>query len=79
MAERGVTWPEVAAIVQFPQVTYTQTMYRGRPVSNQTVYQRGKLAAIVAESEHSLTVITVLLRQSEQWTNDDARNRGSTS
>ena len=79
MADRGVTWPEVAAIVRHPQVTYTQHTYAGRPVSNQSIYQRGELAAVVAETEHSLVVVTVLLRSTQQWTNSDARNRKRSS
>jgi hypothetical protein len=41
------------------------------------VYQRGKLAVVVNERATAWWVVTVLLRENQQWTNEDARSRDS--
>lgn len=66
MTERDITWGEVQDVILKPEVTY------GPDRSGRTVMQRGKISVVVARD---MAVITVLLRQEEQWTNADARSR----
>ena len=68
MRERHVTWGEIVDIVDHPEVVTSPDM-QGRQL-----YQKGKLSVVVARNGD---VITVLLRQEQQWTNEDAKKRNS--
>ncbi len=64
---RGVTLEQVLAVVEKPEITYTQDDHgHGRQMR-----QRGRLAVVVAPETR--TVITVLLRAPHQWTDEEAR------
>lgn len=67
MVARGVTWPEVVEAYRNPQVV--------EPHKGQRRYVRDGIAVVVAPDG---AVVTVLLRSSAQWDDDDARGRGST-
>lgn len=64
MAARGVSWGEVVTAVTHAEVS--------EPHQGKTRYHRGSLCVVVAPDG---TVVTVLLRSTDQWTNDDARRR----
>lgn len=63
---RDVTWGSVLECLEHPEVVYGPD-HRGR--SN---YQKGDLC-VVASREGA--VVTVLLRDENQWSDEDARNR----
>ncbi len=64
---RGVTLRQVLDVVEKPDVTYMQEDYGpGRQIR-----QRGRLAVVVAQDTR--TVITVLLRAPQRWTEEEAR------
>lgn len=64
---RGFTKRDVLLACVAPEVTYTAYDYgEGR-----AVHQRGHVAAVVHEPTR--TVITVLLRRTDQWDDQDAR------
>lgn len=66
MNDRKVTWAEVVDILDHPEVIYGPDN-RGR-----RIHQKGDLSVVVSREG---AVITCLLRQKEQWTDDEARNR----
>lgn len=66
MRERHVTWAEIVDIIDHPEVI------SGPDMQGRSVYQKGKLSVVVARKGD---VITVLLRQEQQWTNEDAQKR----
>jgi len=66
MAARDVTWGEIVKVIERPEVVFGPD-YRGR----KTV-QRGELAVVV---DSQGAVITVLLKQNEQWNDEQARSR----
>ena len=66
MRERHVTWAEVVDIIERPEVV------SGPDMQGREVYHKGKLSIVVARNGD---VITVLLRQEKQWTNEDAQKR----
>lgn len=67
MAARHVTPEEAVAVVEHPEVTWTER-------NGYTVHQRGDIA-VVADLRESL-VITVLYRRGEDWVDDDGRPSG---
>lgn len=67
MAARGVMWGEVVSTVSRAEVI---DHHDGR-----SRYFRGALCVVVADADS--TVVTVLLRASHQWTDADARRRGT--
>ncbi len=68
MENRAVTWGEIIDVVEKPEVTFGPDHLGRKSV------QRGNLCVVVARDG---AVLTVLLRQGEQWTNDDAKGRGN--
>lgn len=68
MRDRHVSWAEIVDVVEKPEVI------SGPDMQGREVYQKGKLSVVVARSGD---VITVLLRQEQQWTNEDAQKRNS--
>lgn len=72
MRRRAITFDEVAAIVAYPQIVETQPDGRRR-------YVVDALAVVVAEDRDRgitfRTIITILLRSGEQWTDADAAAR----
>lgn len=78
MRDRAVSWAEVLDVVENYQHRYPSTQHRGQPNPFCVMYQRGKLSVVVHEDETRRTVVTVLLREYRQWTNEDARSRSST-
>jgi len=66
MKARDVTWGEIVGIIEKPAVVF------GPDIQGRKVYQKGDLAVVVAASG---AVITVLLKETEQWTDEQARNR----
>lgn len=69
MEARDITWPQVVETVTDPSVTYGT---RG-----DQMFQRGDVAVVTTRpmTDGSRLVKTVLLRETEQWTNEDARAR----
>lgn len=68
MRARHVTWAEIVDTVDNSEVVH------GPDIQGRQTYQKGKLSVVVARSGD---VITVLLRQEKQWTNEDAQKRNS--
>lgn len=66
MRLRNITWAEIIEVLEKPEVTFGPDL-RGR----KTV-QKGDLAVVVSGSG---AVITVLLRDADQWTDEDVRDR----
>lgn len=64
MADRHVTWSEVVEAVERPEIT--------EPHNGNRRYSRAGLCVVVAVNG---CVITILLRRTEQWTDEDARTR----
>lgn len=78
MQARGVAAAEVDAILRNYENRYVGSpMHRGRPTPHRFMYQLGKLAVCTYEApnSHEIRVITVLLREREQWDNERARAR----
>lgn len=67
MATRNVTWAEIMSVVENPEVLY------GPDHKNRYVAQRGNLSVVVSGSNGA--VITVLLKSSGYWTDEEAKNR----
>lgn len=67
---RGVSRETVTKMIADPEVT--QQAKDGR-----TRYWRGNLCAVVAQDEGSdnLILVTVLLRQEDEWTDEDVAER----
>lgn len=63
---RNVTWAEVVDILERPEVVY------GPDRQGRKVVQKGDLAVVLATNN---AVITVLLRDAENWNDEEARNR----
>lgn len=66
MKARDVKWAEVMEVIEKPEVVY------GPDRQGRRNYQRGDLCVIVSGQN---AVITVLIRNLEQWSDEDARNR----
>ena len=64
-AARGFTLAEVLLACEAPQVAYPGYL------PGRMVHQRDRVAVVVCPD--SRTVITVLLRSNQPWTDDDAR------
>lgn len=60
---RDVTWAEIVDVVDHPEVVYGPD-YRGKKI-----HQKGDLSVVVAPDG---AVLTVLLRDKEQWTDEQA-------
>lgn len=79
MARRQITFDEIAEIIARPKIVTTGNDARypnDQPVRK---YFGDTLCVVVAEHrghrEVFRTVITVLLREGEQWTDEDAKGR----
>lgn len=66
MAARKVTWGDVVDVIESPEVTH------GPNSQGRYVHQKGQLAVVVTQQG---AVITVLLRQEGQWTDEDMKAR----
>lgn len=86
MSARDVSWADVLHVLDFPEVKYVNRETDGPGKAE--VHQRGNLYVVVsleptkmprhAESDTDYhAVITVGLRQSDQWNNSDVRNRSN--
>ena len=67
MAARNVSWGEIIDVLEHPEVTF------GPDHKGLKTVQKGDLAVIVS---HDGAVITVLLREIEKWTDEQAQQRG---
>ena len=67
MERRGVAWGEVVETCE--QASIIEPPHEGR-----RRFHRGALCVVVAEDG---TVVTVLLRESRQWTDEDVRRRAA--
>lgn len=63
---RAIRWSEVVEIIENPEVTF------GPDIQGRRVMQKGDLSVVVARDGG---VITVLLREADQWTDEDVRRR----
>ena len=63
---RNVSWGEIVDICEKPEVVY------GPDPQGRKVLQKGDLSVVLAPGN---AVITVLLRDAEKWTDEDARSR----
>ena len=68
MSDRQVTWAEILDVVDHPEVVY------GPDRKGRSVYQKGDLGVVASRDGN---IITVLLRQEENWTSEEVRNRGT--
>lgn len=66
LSARNVTWAEIVDIVEHPDVVY------GPDIQGRRTLQRGELCVIVGKDN---AVLTVLLRNADQWDDDQARDR----
>jgi hypothetical protein len=69
-ASRDFTVREVLLAAADPRVRYSQNDYG----PGRWMHQRGDVAAVV--NIDSMTIVTVLWRHGETWTDDQARDRG---
>lgn len=67
MAERGVEIEEVVEILRFPSVV--------EPHDGKRRFVGNGLALVIAGDDEEPVLVTVLLRERRQWTNEDARRR----
>lgn len=79
MANRDVEFAEVLDALENYENRWDVRSFKGRPTPGRAVYQRGKLAIVVNERTGTWWVVTVLLRENRQWTDEDARARSDTS
>lgn len=78
MAARGISFTEVREVLLNYRNRWSSTHYRGRRLDPGTfVYQGETLAVVVREEPGCLVVITVLLKRSHQWDDEEARTRRS--
>ena len=63
---RDVKWAEIMDVIEHPEVVY------GPDRQGRRNFQRGDLCVVVSGQK---AVITVLIRNLDQWTDEDARNR----
>lgn len=68
MQARLITWADIVEVNSKPDVVY------GPDERGRRVLQRGSLSIVVDKQGN---VITALLRQEEQWTDEDARKRNN--
>lgn len=66
MELRNILWGETLDVIEKPTLTYGPD-HKGR-----TVMQKDKLSVVVGSD---LAVVTVLLRQDGDWTDEDVRQR----
>lgn len=66
MNARNITWAEILEIVEKPEVTF------GPDTRGRKVLQKDDLAVVVGSDN---AIVTVLLRDEDQWTDEDARKR----
>lgn len=66
MRSREITWADIVDVADNPSVIY------GPDERGRRVLQKDKLSIVLDKHNN---VITALLRQEEQWTDEDARNR----
>lgn len=69
MKARNVTWAEIVDILEHPEVSF------GPDFKDKRVLQKGDLAVVVGRDN---AVITVLLRDADQWTDEQAASRYKT-
>lgn len=75
MDARDVSFAEVLEVLRTYDTRYSSFMHRGRPTPDTYVYQRGRLAVVAQDKNGVLLVKTVLLKDTEQWDDEDARAR----
>jgi hypothetical protein len=80
MRRREVTFDEVAEIIRWPQIREVSTGYGNLTRRGQHFrYVVENLAVVVAEERRGdqifRTVVTVLLREDGQWSDEDVRTR----
>lgn len=66
LKDRNITWAEVVEVIDRPDVTF------GPDEKGYMVLQKGDLGVVVSRQGG---VITVLLRDAAQWTDEDVRRR----
>lgn len=70
MKRRGITFEQVAEVVQRASII--------EPHKGKRRFVRGDLCVVVATDPRGFkTVVTILLRSQDQWSDTDARNRTS--
>jgi len=67
MKRRQITWDEVVATVERPDII--------EPHQGKKRYVKGTLCVVIAPSLHGNVVVTILLREQKQWSDEDVRNR----
>lgn len=75
MRAREVSMQEILDVIENYQQRWSVSTHDGRPTPDRFIYQGKDLALVVVEKPAELLVLTVLLNQQSQWTDDDARNR----
>lgn len=68
MKSRNVTWGDILEVLEHPETIY------GPDDQGRKNYQRGNLCVIAGNDK---AVITVLLRQSNQWNDEEATHRNT--
>lgn len=67
MKRRSVTFQQIVDAISQPEII--------EPHKGKSRYVKGNLCVVVASSLHGKVIITILLRDPENWTDHDARNR----
>lgn len=76
MAARHVKFSEVLDTVLNYQTRRESSVHRGVPTPKTYLYRKGNLTVVVScESPERFVVKTVLLATTDQWSDEDARNR----
>lgn len=81
MSKRDISWGQVLEVLNAPEVTYHNTAPSDG--NRGVVHQRGHLFVVTMPTPHRHTddgvpvfrVMTVGLRQEDQWSDADVRNR----
>jgi len=79
MAARDISGGDVEDLLRNYLNRWTASHHRGRPTPNRAVYQGSDLACVAEENSERILIITVLLKDQRQWTDEDARNRRGTA
>lgn len=66
MRSRSITWGEILDVVKHPETSY------GPDERGRMVHQKDSLSVVASRDG---AIITVLLRTTKQWNDEDARNR----
>lgn len=67
MKRRNISWDELVEVIERPDII--------EPHQGKKRYVKGKLCVVVAPSLHGKVIVTILLRDQNQWSDEDVRKR----